>query len=460
MLGNVMVSQIDEVPFVNSTKTFAEHFSVKSTGIIEEEVSPATQSDWYGPAYPIFFGTFRLIFGNSEKSFIYTNMLILAAIIFLISRFPIDPKNTKWLMVVTLLNPALFNYSFFFMPVVLDLFFSVVLLLMLANINKRYLTEDIKLRGFIYLLMVLLFSLFKQNFIFFSFGLLVYSKNLKWFSTWLFTIILTFAALLAYNKFFLAPAYAVILKDASNSLAALNIKEFISLVYQNFIKNIAIIFKADVFPAFMLPYYMVLLFPFVFFFVWISQRNRLVSAILIILFLSLSCYLFLYTTDATYFVRLTVPLGFTICFCILYFEEKTNTVLKYSILGLLMLFLTLTVLKVVRFQDMKKECYNSVMRFSAPFQSITSEVDKDKMNTIMIDPLFYETYGFKEFLMALPYTAGSQIIRYTVNYRQKDKFALLGRIKVDYLLTPTPVSLPNTSLVNQNNYYCLYKFTY
>src|SRR5205085_6377104 len=113
-------------------------YSLKSTGIIEEDVSVVTQSDWYGPAYPVFFGAMRILTGNFNKSFIITNIILIFLAVFLINKFRIEGNDKKWLWLIVLFCPSVINYSFEFMPVVLDLVFSCILIFQLIRINLKF----------------------------------------------------------------------------------------------------------------------------------------------------------------------------------------------------------------------------------------------------------------------------------------------------------------------------------
>jgi hypothetical protein len=120
--------------------------------------------------------------------------------------------------------------------------------------------------------------------------------------------------------------------------------------------------------------------------------------------------------------------------------------------------LPFSIQKVIKNQDIKKQNYEYINYKIPDFKRVSEKLNAGVINTILIDQDFYQIHGFEQFLLALPYEKNGNIIRYTVNYRLKNKFALLGKIKVDFALTPKPENIPNTSLVEQTDYYYLYKF--
>jgi hypothetical protein len=120
--------------------------------------------------------------------------------------------------------------------------------------------------------------------------------------------------------------------------------------------------------------------------------------------------------------------------------------------------LPFSIQKIIKNQDIKKQNYEYIHYKIPDFNKITSFLSDKEINTILIDSDFYKIYGFEQFLMALPYDKGKNIVRYTVNYSGGDKFVLHRKIKVDFALTPKPENIPNTSLVEQTDFYYLYKF--
>ena len=457
-IGNVSVSEIDEVPYFNSSKAFAEQLSVKSTGVVEEESSVLTESDWYGPAYPLFFGTFRILLGNSDKAFIYTNILLILLAVLLISKTKLPVKDKKWLVLILLLCPSFFSYQFIYMPVILDLALASALILILVRIGSAFNKQDIKYMAFLYLFCVLVAAMFKQNFIFFSFGIIVFSKNWKWLILWLICIALLFVSVMTYNKYFLAPVYIKNYKESIDLLAQFRILEFFRQIKNSFILNL-LEFKSKR-PAplvYVVPFYMVLL-PFLVILLNYKENNKILFSICIIAFTTFTSYLIFYTTGWYYFIRISIPLVFLSSVSILFLQNRSKIILKFLILFLIVLSLPLTVIEIIKNQDIKKRNYDYVNYEMPDFDQITSFLDKNKINTILIDPDFYKIYGFEQFLVALPIETDNNIIRYTVNYRLKNKFELLHKLKVDYVLTPKAEDIPNTTIINKTDYYYLYKF--
>ncbi len=454
-VGGVVVSEIDEVPYYNSSKIFASKFSLKSTGMIEEEVSKLSESDWYGPGYPLLYGSFRIILGNADKSFIYTNIILIFAILLIISRFGIDVSEKAWLWLVILLCPSVLNYSFMFMPVILELTITSILTLMLFKINSAYPNSSIRRKGMIFLIAVLIAGLIKQNFLFFSIGILFFSENKKWFLIWLSGIAISFLAVMKYNSLFAAPAFGDDLKILTEYLSSFQFGKFLGKAFNNMFLNL-LHFKSNL--VYFVPYYIVLLsIPVVL--LNMKEKSRLVYAFASISLLSLISLLMLYTTDWPYFVRISAPLVFVNCLSVIFLVSRYKSKLKILILAAFILSFPLSVNQVLSTQNTKSKNYEYVNSGMPKLSQIVSLVDPEKMNTILIDPEFYQIYGFEQFLIALPIETDKNIIRYTANYRLKDKFARLKKIEVDYVITPVPVNIANTSLVEQNEYYCFYKFT-
>jgi hypothetical protein len=343
------------------------------------------------------------------------------------------------------------------MPVILDLAIACLLSLLLIRVYSKFPKDEIIKDGIIYLAAVLIAGIFKQSFIFFALGILVFSKNLKWVIIWLVGILIVFASVNLYGKYFLAAPYVQNLKSL-DYLLKLNFIEFYNANKYNFHVNILEFKSKTAAPVvYIAPYYLVLL-PIIAFILNLKQRSRFIFAMTIISSATLISYLAFYTTLWDYFVRISIPLVFVNCLLVIFFKGKIKTILKYLILTLFILSLPFSINEVIKNQDIKKNNYDYINHKMPDFKRITMNLNNNTINTILIDPDFYKVYGFEQFLIALPQDKGDNIVRYTVNYRTRDKFALHGKIKVDFALTPKPENIPNTSLVEQTDYYYLYKF--
>lgn len=454
-IGNKVVSEVDEVPYYNSSKVFAHQFSLKSTQLVEEEVSKITESDWYGPGYPIIYGSLRILMADFDESFIIANFFFICIVLVIISNFGIAETDRKWLYLVVLLCPSFVNYAFMFMPAVLDLALACGLMYLLLRIGNIYPEGRVTKLGILFLIAVLIAGLIKQNFLFFSFGLLFFSKNWKWFLIWLLGAAVLFVSVLIYNSLFLAPVYLDNLKNSISYLSNYQIAEFIAALGTNILPNLKE-FRPNL--VYLVPYYLVLL-PGLLVVLNLKLKNRMIFAISAISGITFLTYFIFYTTNWVYFIRLSVPLVFINCVSVIFLSNSAKRMLKYSILVLFIFSLPFTVKEVLKNQDIKKRNYEYINYQMPDFTHITSYIEGNKLNTILLDPDFYKIYGFEQFLVAIPVENRKNIVRYTLNYRIRNKFQLMHKLKVDYVLTPNHADIPNTTLINKTDYYYLYKFT-
>jgi len=463
----VLVSDIDEIPYYHSAKAFSDYNSLKASVFIEENVSKKLECDWYGPGYPLVFGSLRKIFGGNDKAFIIANLLFLLIIGWMIlKKFDLSKDNKIWLFSTLLIVPSVLNNAFYFMPVIFDLLSATLLLLFLQRINvtnqnKKELTKML----IAYILLSLFISFFKQNFIFFSFAVLAFSKNKKQFFAYLSLVFIAFFVTMIYGTYFLAPAYAKSLKTISY-LLSFDLKMFFASLWATVHTNLTIIYQGLMHPAsesipgiYKPVYFFNIIMPVVAAFYALRSKNKMILAASLISFISLVFFICLYTLYWNFFTRITTPLVLVNMYLLILIFDKYKTMVQFAVVILFLSILPFTYKFVKEKQEQKKSCYNKVEKIKPGFEAIKNYITENKIHTILFDRDFYNHYEIETIILALPMASEQgDRLRYSVNLSMEDRFTLHNKLKVDYVVTPAPAqfSYPN-ALVGQNNYFYLYK---
>ncbi|MBN4052285.1 hypothetical protein JYT59_00880 [Sphingobacteriaceae bacterium AH-315-L07] len=471
-IGEIAPHDWDESLYYQSSIVFSENNSLKASIFIEELVSKIFESDYYGPLYPIFFGSWCKLMGNAEKSFIYTNFILLALSMFVLYKMTlVSTKDKKWIALVLLLGAPVLNYAFYFMPCILELVFAGILIYYLLLIQQKK-DGQYGVLLFQYCCLTIIISFFKQNFILFLFGILPYSKNKVQFLLYTLSIFLGIFITKLYASYFAAPAFAEGLK-AFDHLAHLDF----SKAFSSFIKyagnNLKYLFNlyenladpktqsvVDGGPSISYyPIYFVLFgSPIIALFLGYTRKNKLLLAFGLIVTITLSSYIFMYHTNYYYLIRITIPLLLLNFIVITLMNNRLKNIIQISLLVILILLFPTSFAFVNSNQDLKKEVHANTEIIKGNFSSLSKIGIDQETTTVLFDPAFYDTYNTLEFLLALPLASDNgNRIRYTVNYRLKDRFSLLGKITVDYILSPFLMNFENASLVEQTPNYYLYQ---
>jgi hypothetical protein len=463
-IGHVMPVDDDETQHFDNARNFGLYSSLKASDILSEDVSKVGACDWYGPAYPLFFGTFNKIFCNFYKGYIVTNIVLLFLVVVLLFRIKeIEMIDKLWLAIAVLIAPPVSRYLFFFMPCILDLFFAAVLVFMLFKISGK----DQEKRGssiFMYWMLVVLFSFFKENFVFAVAGILPFAKNRKQFWFFLLACAVGLIAVLEYSAFFLAPAYVKPLAAAQNifKLGFSNFSETMhqaSVILRFMANNVKKILLPDMSMHMYLPlYYLLFILPLLNLYMGFRLKNKLLISLgLIVSLTNVACVLF-YNTACYAMVRLSIPyVLMNLAGVVLFVKHK-----KYLQLGWIALFgllFPLNFMAVLKHHDYMIDSYCKIIPEQGMFSQLKGLVgcSETKVTTILYDQNFLHTYG-PTFILALPLVDNCKgRIRYTANIEDEEKFKIWGKLKVDYILSLEKLQQEQFKLISSNKYYFLYK---
>ncbi len=454
----------DETTYYAGAHVFAATNSVKAHSITSEDVSKYFQADWYGIFYPMFYGGVMKIIGTYSKAFIVTNILLCFLIVIIIIKTKLLEPEERWgLLAITVSSPVLMMYSFYFMPMVLNTFFAFILILYLLKLNKGIIDNNqAKLNGniFKYVILVILFSLFRVTFVFWIIGIIPFSTNRKQALRLTLLCLISIVFVVVYMKFFNAPSYATHI-SVIQYLFQLDFYHFFMGIVRNVIYNILdgpLNFKS-VQKVFIIPYYFTLIAPFYFVYkYYFREKNTLLLSIACICLLSNLISIFFYYLNCWVYMRLSLQLFTALCFIVI-LDKTLPAIFKILFIGSLVLSSGFAVAKSFQEFDKREQSGLTIKNdFYLSFNDLKNKIDEQPVTTILTDRIFIFQHPSSEFELALPYyTNKGNIIRYTYNMREKDPLELHHKLKIDYILSPDSLKNPNFTYIYSNKHYHLYK---
>src|ERR1700722_15686329 len=141
-LQEILPHESDEILFYQSSLMIGNYNSLKASIVLDELVSKIFAVDYYGPGYPLFFGTIYKLMCHNQISFIYTNFILLIGTIFILFKMQISLEDKKWISLILLLSTPILIYIFYFMPCILDLLFASMLIYHLQLIDQNHDTRQ------------------------------------------------------------------------------------------------------------------------------------------------------------------------------------------------------------------------------------------------------------------------------------------------------------------------------
>lgn len=454
----------DETPYYTGAHVFAETNSLKARIIIAENVSAVFEADWYGIFYPIFYGGIMKIIGTFSKSFILINFLLYFFIIIIIIKNKLLEQDERWaLLAITLSSPLLLTFSFYFMPMVLNTFFAIILIVYLLKINNAFIANNkTKLNENLvkYIILVILFSLFRVTFVFWIIGIIPFSKNRRQTIQLYSVCFISIIYILIYMKFFNAPAYATNI-GVIHYLFQLDFYHFFKGIAASVLINIldGPLTFGSVQKVFILPYYFTLISPFYFVYrYYFKEKNKLLLSIAIICLLSNLVSIFFYYLNCRFYMRLSMPLFSALCF-ILIMDKTIHIISKQIFIGLLLLSSEFAVVKTFEeFDRREQNGINIKNDFYSSINDLKNKIVEQPVTTILFDRYFIFQLPAEIFLSAIPHTTTKgDIIRYTFNIDENNHLELHNKLKIDYILTPDSLNNSNFIYTYSNNHYHLYK---
>ncbi len=471
-IGPVTISEQDETSYVNSTRAFVEFNSFKATAMFDEDVSKIMEADWYGPGYPLIFGSLYKIIGHHNKTFIIINLIFLACIVFLIICMPFETiKERIWILSSLLICAPLLYYLFCFMPVILDLLFTTILIFTLFTINKKQNSKNDSEHLYIllYLVFCLIFSLVKKNFLLFSFSILPFAISRN--RTIVYFLLITFFFFInsVYSNYFLAAPINYSGLRALTYFMSLKTEEGMGLLVPFLSENTRSLFLMSGNRDIPLPYIpsflIVISTPFLALYYGIKHNEKILKSLSIISLVSVAVFFIFYLFHYNFIIKITLGLFLISLISLVIISKRTG---KNSILvsvPVIFIYFTPATISHVREEFNKKEVNYGIVGdevypgIKEKFKPL-SEVDIEKVEiiTVLLDQNFFNKYQPEIFISSLPFnTVKGNRLRYTINYRDKS-FILHGKIKVNYILTIQTEEFDYpVKLITQTEDCCIYE---
>ncbi len=451
----------DEAIIFSSAKLFYETGSVKAASMISEDSSKILGTSWYGPFYHLLYGGLAKVFGfHKGLIIIYTNFILLALSL-LLFYFCFPEKNNRLFGIFLLLiSPVLMPYFFTFFPQVLSIFFSVILLYLIINVNNKYeLNQNYKKEIYLFLGFVLFFSLFKVTYVFWAVGILPFFRTRKEFFKNAILFFFTFLIVYLYMSYFIAPPYASQMKVLS-LLKKFKIIALLGAFFSQISYNLSYYFLNTLRDITSLITFILAMIMFLSSF---KEKNRFIFSGALIIALYYLVLLAFYNPHYYYLTKQTMPIYPLILYLYVnYFKERYALVILVIFISFIPqnINTTLSNIKQRRIGYLNyEENYKSLRE---AFNELKKWVHQDKESIILWD---YDEHGYpgSNTGVIIPNSNNAgKAIRYTTNiYWTKVpdslQFEFHKKLPVDFVLSKDSLSLKNLQLIHKNNFYHFYK---
>jgi|GEM_PF-1101364 len=454
----------DEFNYVAAAKLFSETYAVRAPLCMMEEVSKILGANWYGFSYNIFYGVFYIIFGEHSILFILINALFLILCLALILKSFATSYNKIFAMLMLLLSYPVMVYTFMFFPEILHIFLALIQFMLLYKIYQIYLSKgNYGQPVFMFVVLSLVFSLFRVTSVFWIAGIIPFYKNPKQFINRIVVFIASVVLVMVYMHYFIAPAF-VYPMSSIESLKRFQLDTF----FKMWIKYAGYNFNTLVSFTIKEPQVFILMFLFLYAVLksFYKKEKLFLSAVLICL-----CYFFalisFYNVVPFYFSKQTAVL-YPLLIGALTFSSSLS-VRKFAILCMLVAFpfnFKSATLEIIKRKNSGVELETKYANQVSELKKISQLVDQDKRN--LIEFIHYE-YKFPRYIFyeALPLSNKNKYpITYTASlYNESlypdmdynDRFVRYKRLKVNYVLSRDSLNIEKLEMIYHSPYYNLYK---
>ncbi|CAN5458145.1 hypothetical protein BH10BAC4_BH10BAC4_15810 [soil metagenome] len=446
----------DEVINFCSAKVFSETGSVRAEGCIAENVSRIGEMNWYGPGYSIIYGAAKKFFGDSPALFIKIHFvwaLFTLAIIFLL---PVSLEDKLLSGCVLLFAEQFTGYIFTYFPESFHLLAASVFILLIVLIDQ---SRDQR-KGIIYAViftgLALFMVLFRVTAIFWITALIGLSQTRK---TAVMMILVFMAGLvftLLYMRYFTAPPYAADMQKIDR-LFEFDVIGFVVKTIRATGRNTFELLKSGSSGV-----YGLLMLMLIASIRWWQTKDRLLLAALLVSSSLVGALMAYYSAGPWYFLKqsaILIPL-----LIIALIITGSSVKLKYGI------FLTALLLSPFMYNNLsagiqvRRNAF-SVLESNRQFHSALLELREfinEKENVTIL--WCYDEFDYgptAEALLPFATTSGFPIL-YTSNIVKaaetpEVRFQLHNKLKVQYVLSRSPLDLPSLRLVHATQFYHFYK---
>jgi hypothetical protein len=451
--GKIFLLHEDEVIYYCSAKLYAETNSVQAEGCIAEDVSPIGKMNWYGPGYHLLYGAIVKIYGNHHALFPWIHFALAMGIIALVFMLPVS-LDIKFLIAITLsLTEQYAVYIFSYFPETWVLFLATVLTLLLSFLyhvkDRRIQTKYV----IVFIVVTLLFMFVRVTFIFWLAGLIGLAENRR--SVIIRAVILFVGVTIAliYMKFFLAPPFAGEMHKI-DLLYKFQITDFIWQTLKAFWNNFKTLLTSKTISI-----YMLLVLVSLSLLLYYRTKNRLILSSLLISACLLGVLLAYYSVSQFFFIKQSAMLIPILLVGII----STRKVVAFSLLAGFLIVYPSTIRKVKTGIAERREAflqYSNSREFEKALAEIPTFIHSGSINILWC----YNEFDYGNAAEALlPFsTTDKQPILYTTNIINpsepaEKKFQMHHKLKIDYILSRTPLDWSTLQEVHSTSYYYLYK---
>jgi hypothetical protein len=460
--GQYFPIQEDEATYYNSARLFYETNSVKAVLCISENRSPVCECNWYGPFYHIIYGSIAKIIGFNKTYFIFFHYLLFMISLILFWFLPLNKIKRLIFISIYISTYIAFAFIFSYFPENLCLVLSVILLLIFVRIQ-------IKFNNLIYLfiLLILLFSLIRITNVFWIFSIVVFAKTFKEKIILSLVSILVFILVFVFMIFFTAPSHVLGLSVIHNGeFTSPNILNAVIILLNNFIHNSMILFFKANSSVFLILILLIISFESIIYNlykpIWILKK-KIILGLLIVIFSTMFAEILLYTCEPFYLekqIAFFVPL---LIYIIILLKRNYKLVLLLSIF----IYFPVSILKSKSLITEHKD-FNYIIKDKKDYIKNLSEFsnyihnNKNEINILWS----YADFEIPNHMTCavLPVSINNKPILYTTNLCSSSsndtiKFKRYYKFNIDYILSKDSISLENVDLVKyKSGIYYLYKF--
>lgn len=455
--GRYFLIHEDEVINYCSAKVFSETGSVRAESCISENVSRIGEMNWYGPGYSIMYGAMRLMFDQSPSLFIKIHFTFaLITIILILFFLPISLEDRLLSGSILIFTEQFTGYIFTYFPESFHLLIAVIFTLLIIKIHQS--TDGNMKNRFIiiFIMLVIVVSLSRVTTIFWLAGLIGVSACRKERKKMILVFAVGLVVILLFMRYFTAPPYAGGMQKIDR-LFKLDILDFISKTVLSTLGNTFRLLKSSSIVV-----YILLVLVIMAAVRWWQTKHQILGAALLISISLLGALMAYYSAGEWYFLKQSaILLPLLIISLIL---TSSSQVFKYTILILSFLFFPLLYKNVSNSINEHKKAFQALQSYRS-FQNALNELPDfiSEQSNITILWLYTE-YDFGSTTEAiLPFsTKHGNPILYTTNIVSASdtpevKFERFNKLKINYVLSRTTLSLPHLQLVHATEFYNFYR---
>ena len=444
VLQGVLPVWDDEYSYFANARSFFENTTLRAAFTYTGEGSRLFHSDVHGFAYPLLNGLIAKVVGFHDINIPLTNLAFIPlAIILIFSQADLTSLQKMFIAFCLLSYPVVVLFTFTFMPESVHLFIAVCCAILLKNI---YTTHDRRwIVAFIGVL--LLASLFRNLWLFWSVALLPLAKTRKAFLFYVALFLLLSSISFLFVKLFWDP-----LPSPFSSMT-------IHVHNGNSMRNLTMLVHAPWKRQPVLPYLATDLFTIFLFgamiFHFLKTKSRFSLAVILVCIVNIGLLLLLFKVMGWGEVRTMAPLYYLFIVFIAYHKERLPVIVTLIFLSVAGPSAVVKTRQWIHGRNSQASCLHNDKTQIAAYAGIADVVATDKEVRILLG---YVPRDHSKVRILLPVKSHSgRSICYVNNCFRLN----LPRDRFDYVLYQTPLPEPPPGLLPTviNKYFSLYRVT-